>query len=172
MASWRQFGIRSILLLMLGIAILLGWYVNGMSRYAANQRATAALQQSGAQVEWYIQPFPQFDRVTRVALRNTGPTPEDFRVLAGLTDLAYLSLADTTTTDADIAGLRTLTSLQQLDLSGTQITDATLAEVAQWPALSVLKVERTQVTPAGLEQLAVRRPDITVTSESPAKAGP
>lgn len=159
---WFQFSLRSTLVLMFLAAGLLAWYSNGMSRYRSIVAATTQLQNQGAIVEWYLQSWPSFDKVTRISLRGTRPTGDDLRVLSGLTDLAWLSLADTWVNDADLAGLDALVNLQELDLSGTPIGDEGLASLARLPRLSVVKVGGTRVTSEGLMKFHNLRPEVTL----------
>jgi hypothetical protein len=163
---WFQFSLRSALLLMFLTAGLLAWYSNGMSHYRALVAATTQLKTRGAIVEWYLRPWPQFDKVTRISLRGTQPTSDDLRILSGLTDLAWLSLARTPVTDADMAGLGSLVNLQEIDLSETQIGDEGLLMLARLPNLSIVKVGGTRVTVDGLMALHAIRPDLTMVEKA------
>ena len=87
------------------------------------------------------------DGETHVTL--TGWDRRDYSVLASLSDVGVLQMANPDVTDATLDYLRPLRSLRELDLNDTAITDSGLRALRDLPRLERLRIKGTKVTDAG-----------------------
>ncbi len=171
---WRfQFSLRSLLVLVLVVAIPCSWLAEEMRHGVVEAMEIKTL---GGQVEYDYElqdfgnpsaradpPGPAwlsnllgvnpFATVVRVRLESASVTDASLKHLKGLTQLQALSLAGTKVTDTGLEHLRGLTELKALNLVGTQVTDAGLEHLRGLTRLQSLYLASTQVTGAGLEHL-------------------
>ena len=162
---WFRFSLRSFFLLIVVIAVSLGWTI-----YKVRQQgiAVAALKTMGCSVG-YDDPqnnSPTILERLRKLLGEDEPrsvtsviggrsqiTDAGLVHLRGLTRLGVLDLTGTPVTDAGLLHLRGLTQLVYLTLERTQVTDAGLEHFRRLTQLRVLNLTGTQVTDAGLVHL-------------------
>jgi hypothetical protein len=81
----------------------------------------------------------------------------DARLVAGMSKLRILSLANTRITDKGLAEIRGLNSLTTLNLEHTKISDDGLRHIAQFRKLKSLNLAGTAISEAGLAHLAPLR---------------
>jgi DNA-binding response OmpR family regulator len=84
---------------------------------------------------------------TRISDRELG------NLLASLSDLRFLSLAETMVGDAGLVHLQSLTGLQELHLDHTEVTDEGLKMLAALPNLEILDLKGTRITDEGLAEV-------------------
>jgi uncharacterized protein YjbI with pentapeptide repeats len=162
---WYQFSLRTLLLLVVLVAIGLSFFASWLQEARRQQMAVEKLEALGAEV-WYEgeeeQVIERWARnlfglehgvVVGVDLSGRQVTDAGLEHLKGLTSLQDLDLTGTQVTDAGLEHLKALTSLQVLDLSGTQVTDAGLEHLKGSTSLWKLNLSGTQVSDAGLEDL-------------------
>src|SRR5689334_3901312 len=129
---WLRFSLRSFMLLVLVVAVSLGWMIH---KAREQMIAVAALKEMGCEFA--------FDNAER------WPTVlESFRKLLsknGSRTVIRLYGANSTITDAGLAHLRGLADLQELFLQGTHVTDAGLVHLRGLTKLRVLILDYTQV---------------------------
>lgn len=89
-------------------------------------------------------------------------TPDDFRVLATLSNLGKLSLDDTNTTDADVEKLIGLPSLSYLNLKGTLVTSVGVERLEKLVALRELFLFETKVDQNDREKLQQLLPNVHI----------
>jgi Leucine-rich repeat (LRR) protein len=163
-----QFNIRSLLLMVVVVALACGWLAVEMKEAKRQREAAAAIEksrglvgQSGGSPAWLrtllgdyffesIRAVVFFDRyhpVTDAQLHDLQDT------LAGLNQLQELGFYDTKITDAGLDNLQGLNQLQKLGFYGTQITDAGLVRLKGMNTLKWLDLRKTAITDAGLENL-------------------
>ena len=137
---WLQFSVRSFFLLIVVIAVSLGWTI-----YKVRQQGIAlgALKKIGCEFS--------FDD----AHRGSPTVLERLRKLLGEESRNVTGLIGSSVpiTDARLAHLRGLTQLMELDLDRTQVTDAGLVHLRGLTQLTRLSLGETQVTDAGLPHL-------------------
>ena len=161
---WLQFSVRAVLLLMVVIAVPLGWT---MHKVRQQRDAVVALESVGCEVEYRSDDWPPTvsnwlwkmlgdDAVaTVISVESTfgGVSDAGLAKLRGLTQLKSLQLSGKEFTDAGLVNLRGLTQLESLILCYTQVTDAGLVHIQGLTRLRHLDLGGTQVTDAGLVNL-------------------
>ena len=155
-----QFSIRSLLVLVVVVAIPCSWMMQEIKR---QRKAVAAINESGGQVSWYGPFGPIW--LTRLlgddfflavySVQWPGPqvTDADLEHLTGLKQVRLLLLDSTQVSDAGLEKLKGLKQLEILSLNETKITDAGLEHVKGLKQLKQLSVYGTKITDAGLEHL-------------------
>jgi hypothetical protein len=167
--QWRfQFGIRSLLVLTVVVAIPSSWMAVEMERAKRQKEALAAIEEAGGSVgyEFYTPPSggnPRGPAWLRTPLGNdffndpVGASLIDDTEMERLKDLPQLQLLlldHSRITDAGLASLAELSELQSLLLDKTPITDAGLEHLAGLSQLQSLSLDNTRVTDVGLVHLA------------------
>ncbi|MCE9552955.1 MAG: hypothetical protein K8T91_06205 [Planctomycetes bacterium] len=173
---WRrllQFRLRTLLILTTLAAIGLGWWSHTARR---QQRAVAALRQSGGRVQYYFEMYqigncptsenliwPMWlvdavgvDYFACVAMVTMPPSMvnDDLRHLADLPQLEWVDLDNTKVTDAGLKLVACATSLESVSLNGTQISDAGLKHLEPLARLRCLYLNKTTVGDQSLAILA------------------
>lgn len=171
---WRRFvrfSVRGLIVLVLAIAIALGWIVH---RAQLQRDAVAAIRRAGGEVQydWQyedgqgVSSTPRgpkwladrigpdyFDTITTI----WGKQPisdDDLKLIGQLAGLEVLNLrAPTTVSDAGLAALKGLTRLHELCLHSSQISDRGLARLANLTALDDLDLDGAKITGGGLKYL-------------------
>jgi hypothetical protein len=183
-----QFSIRSLLLLVIVIAIPCSWLAVKIQQLRPQreiQEVLTATWRLGGLVAFESNQPPGpvwmrrlvgdvgptlrsllFDEcaVVYVELCGTAVTDADLERLEGLPHLQGhlrgLNLDGTEVTDAGLEHLKSLTELNHLNLSNTRVTDAGLEHLKGLPHLRVLILRQTRVTDAGVEKLWQTLPDM------------
>jgi hypothetical protein len=157
-----QFGIRTLLTLMVVVAVVGGWFSWRREKAREQREAGAAILKLGGwgSYDCALPPWPRnvvgYDflaSVNTISLRDTQTADAGLEHLRGFTQLSELDLACTQVTDAGLEHLKGMTQLKELNLDCTQVTDAGLEHLKGMTQLSELDLARTQVTDAGLEHL-------------------
>ena len=165
---WRfQFTIRSLLALMVAVAVSCSWLGTEMRKAKVQRTAVDALRRVGgtAQDDSYgTAPAPYwilhllgddfFTTVDLVDLSHTKATDSVLQSLEELPELCLLDLGGTHVTDAGLKHLRGLARLRFLKLSDTAITGTGLQYIEGLIQVECLYAERSKLTDAGLEHLA------------------
>jgi hypothetical protein len=179
-----QFSIRSLLLLVIVIAIPCSW-LTVKTQQLRPQRETqesltaiwelgglAASSSGQPQGPTWLWPLLRDAGPTLrslvwdggvidyVELRGTAVTDAGLEPLNGLPHLRQLRLDGSEVSDAGLEHLKSLTELNYLDLSNTRVTDAGLEHLKGLPHLQVLILKQTRVTDAGAEKLRQTLPDM------------
>jgi len=163
---WLRFSLRSLLLLILVIALSLGWMIHKVREQGI---AVAALREMGCDVhheyadpsgsptvlEWLRKLLGEAESrsVNEVIGERSQITDAGLRHLVGMSELNHLNLSFTQVSDAGLVYLRGLTELKDLNLEHTQVTDAGLIHLGGLTQLGWLNLDDTQVTDAGLVHL-------------------
>jgi hypothetical protein len=158
-----QFSIRTLLGLMVAVAIPSSWLTVDIKKAKEQRDAVARIEESGGQVSW-SQPFEpawlrsvlgdDFDRlVLGVDLHGTQITDAGLDNLKAVHGLIFLNLCETNVTDSALENLKRLNRLQVLYLGETKTTDAGLEYVEPLHQLQQLDLRYTTVTDVGLEHL-------------------
>ena len=174
---WFQFSLRTLLVLLVASAVLLGWRVQrarmNRQREAAAERAAAEIQELGGYV---VCTYKELRPATWLEelFDDPGGADDPVGVLGGgvelhagfadtdavltehlkaLTHLRILDLRYTNVTDAGLKHLEGLTKLTWLDLIDTKVTDAGLEHLKRLTKLRQLWLGATNVTDAGLKHL-------------------
>ena len=181
---WRRFlrfSMRGLIVLVLLIAIGMGWLV----RSAQIQRdAVAAIHEAGGQADYHLLRdtagttwapnwlvayvgIDYFDHIRQVTL-NQDATDAELANVARLSGLEYISASSTRVTDKGLEYVDTpstrvtdkglvclsgLTTLQSLELPNSRITDAGLAQLNGMTNLGLLDISGCQITDIGLAHL-------------------
>ena len=167
---WRfQFGIRTLLVLVVAVALPCSWLGVEIGQAKREREAAASLEKLGGSVErwspdhWGTPSGPQwlcsvlgdnfFDGVWCASFPHTQVTDAGLEHLKGLSHLNTLNLDRTRVSDAGLKHLKGWSQLQCLSLVGTQVTDAGLEYLKELGQLNTLSLGGTQITDAGLEHL-------------------
>ncbi len=171
---WQfQFSIRTLLALVVIIAIPCSWMATETKRAKEQKEAVEAIQKLGGEVlydchyDWSAgQPFLPgpvwlrellgtdfFLSVATVGFQGTQATEGDLVNLQQLPQLQNVLLGDIPVTDAGLAHLKGLTQLLMLSLNSTQITDGGLEHLKGMTRLVFLSLVNTHITDAGLKHL-------------------
>jgi internalin A len=182
--TWRKFlrcSVRGLIVLVLVIAIGLGWIVRGAR---IQRQAVAAIEKAGGRAsydwEWNNETsIPRgkpwapswltdligvdyFGHVTHVWLIPSEADDATIAQVGRLTRLQQLVhdqssfdciFSSSTLSDAGLARLKALTSLVSLHLTDTQITDAGLVHLEGLTKLSYLNLRGARITGTGLAHL-------------------
>ena len=149
---WRfQFGIRTLLVLVVAVALPFSWLAVEMRRAATQRRLANEVSASGFFVLYdnYFMPGKPTSLVLPTALawlRNH--LGDDF-----FTSVISVFVRGQHVADVDLDRLQGLTKLWQLDLEGSMATDATLEHVGRLVQLGILNLKNTEVTDSGLPSL-------------------
>ncbi len=169
---WFRISVRMMMLLILIIAVLIGWRVN---RANTQRRAVAAIKKAGGEVEYDYQysnslfdpnATPRapawlrrqlgdeyFQEVECVTLSSSA-TDTTLASLEGCDRLKELDIiADPSKIGDGLVHLRGLVSLETLFLNGAGVTDAGLSHLRGMTRLKHLDLQSTKVTDAGLAPL-------------------
>jgi hypothetical protein len=159
-----QFNLRSLLLLVVAVALPCSWLAVEMKKAREQKAFVAAIGESGGilHFDW------QYDKESAPLPNARPPEPawlrgwlgEDF--FAEVVSVSYNEFLSAfvsprqlwQATDTELAQLEGLTELQSLSLNGNQVTDAGLAHIAGLTRLHYLYLNDTQVTDAGLAYIA------------------
>jgi hypothetical protein len=156
-----QFGLRTLLLAVVVVAIPSGWMSRELER-ARNQRALVERFRIYNYLDGGPRLVPNWLRKSLgedffAELEGVGfDAPESGAGLAplrGFTTLRSLYLRGTQVTDDGLANLREFTNLRSLDLSGTKITDSGLTQLRGLTNLQSLDLTGTKITDDGLANL-------------------
>lgn len=170
---WFQYGLRTLLLVMLAIGLGTGWWANKAQR---QKNAVASILKAGGYVRYGYQydaagnldnnaepPGPAWlrnslgidylSRVTEVQLIGNSLADTDLQNLESLPDLTKLIVSGPRVSDAEMAHLKHLRRLETLCLSGDETTDAGLAHLKHLHRLETLDLRCPRITDAGLTHL-------------------
>jgi hypothetical protein len=171
-----QFGIRSMLLLVVVIAIPCSWLAVKRKEKWEESQLVAAIEEmhghaaydyqtSQLEIKVYSEQAPGpaclrrvlgenfFTCVNYVGLERTRLTDDIFVRLKTFRGIRGLCLSESSVTDPGLRDLIRLDKLEWLDLGGTKITDAGLQQVKVLKKLYSLDLSYTQVTDTGLSNL-------------------
>jgi hypothetical protein len=180
-----QFSIRSLLVLVVVIAVSCSWMAAAMKKAREQNEALKEISKLGGGVEfdyrfegdyWIFDaitwpPEPAWLRKTfggglfdRVYLA-TLPDDTSLTVLDRLPDLWYLILSDCSVTDAGLATLGRLPKLRRLYLYNTRISDAGLIHLTKLTSLQELLLIGTNVTEDGVKKLQKALPNCLIRTD-------
>jgi hypothetical protein len=174
-----QFSVRSLLLLVVAIAIPCCWLALERQRAARQQAALLVLREFPGIIKYDFDigqsasPVPSelrdylgsdfFRNVERVCLgKGDEFTDAKLSYVSDLPGLKSLTLNGAAIGDEGLRSLRELLGLEKLHLSNTRISDAGLVHLTHLVNLRQLRITRTQVTDAGVEQLQRALPDCKI----------
>jgi hypothetical protein len=166
---WRfQYGIRSLMLLVVAVAIPCSWLAVEMRNERRQGAATEAVEEMtgfvGAERTWLglLLRDESLVNVTIVGLATAQISDTDLAHLQALTRLKVLSLHDTPVTDAGLVHLQGLSQLQDLSLGGTKVTDAGLVRLRGLRNLGWLNLTDSKVTAEGVKKLQQALPNCEI----------
>ena len=169
-----QFGIRTLLVLTLAVALPFSWLAVEMKKAREQRAAVDAIREFGyTAYDWEFdaegffltngQPaLPAWltDRVGRdfcgTVVSFSGRQVDDATLerIKEFPTIRILRIGQTRVTDAGLEhAIGNLTQLDQLDLSNTKVTDAGLKRLASLTELTQLELRKTKITDTGLEHL-------------------
>ena len=170
---WRfQFSIRSLLVLMVAVAIPCSWLAVEMKAATNQAQAVEKVYELHGSVEhdwnedsdgepimlepawlrdWLGNEF--FSSVVAINLEFASLADDDLAFLTSLPRLQTIELGCTRVTDTGLSRLTVLTELTSLRLRKTSVSDSGLAYLQTLPQLSDLDLGFTRVTDDGVRQL-------------------
>ncbi len=143
-----QFSLRSLLVLVVVVAVPCSWLAVEMKKAKEQGEAVRAVRDLHGSVHYDYESEDPF------GTSWPPPGPVWLRNLVGhdvLSDVNWVILEGTNVTDADLYQLNGLPLLRVLNLKGTKVTDAGLEHLKELRQLRVLTLDSTKVTNAGLE---------------------
>ena len=157
-----QFGVRSLFVLVVVIAIPCSWFSAAMEEAKQQRKTVAAIEELGAET-WEKPSGPEWLRdllgddflknVDAVIFHGSEVTDAGLEHLKTLRQLKNLNLGTTRTTDAGLEHIKALRQLQVLNLNFTRVSDAGLESLKRLTELQELRLDDTKVTDAGLRHL-------------------
>jgi hypothetical protein len=163
---WRfQFSVRSLLVLVLAVALPCSWLAVEMKKAGEERRAVAAIEKLGGLVDWDDNALlpPRwlwsvlgddfFNNVVGVGLDGTKVSDAGLEKLKRFGHLRWLFLGSTSVGDAGLKHFQGLSRLQWLDLNGTHVSDAGLEKLKPLRELEWLDLNGSTVSDAGLDHL-------------------
>jgi hypothetical protein len=150
---WRfQFSIRSLLILVVAIAMPCSWLAVAIQRANTQRNLVTQITHATCTIgyDWEWDATGSYIRSGRL------PEPRWLVSLLGADFFETIVLVDCTTnaTDVTLAKIARLGTLQDLSLNGTQVTDDGMERVRQLTELKKLSLWETQIGNRGLEKLA------------------
>ncbi len=146
-----QFGIRTLLVLTVAVALPFSWLAVEKCRAVSQRRLATEISAAGFVV--------LYDSYFKPGKPTSLRTPADFVWLRNLlsddffTNVNSVFVRSRYFADIDLDRLQGVTKLWQLDLEGSTATDATLEHVGGLVQLGILNLKNTGVTDAGLPSL-------------------
>ena len=161
---WRfQFSIRSLLALVLIVAIPCSWLATEKREAQEQWKAADTFEDLDGTVNWDQPSAPlwlrsvlgdyYFRNVVKVAFFSAPVTDAGLANVEKLSQLEELDLGGTRVTDVGLEHLTSLSQLHVLALNATRVTDAGLERLKELRRLKWLWLDDTQITDAGLEHL-------------------
>jgi hypothetical protein len=165
-----QFGVRSLLAMVLAVAVACSWLGVKLQQASKQKEAVEAIEEERVWVFYEgtppLNPKPSeptwlrtllggafFDRVVGVHWLAASDTDAGLEHIGGLGQLQWLSLDYAQVTDAGLEHLRGLAQLKALSLRNAHVTDAGLERLRNLAQLESLDLSNTHVTDAGLIDL-------------------
>ena len=167
-----QYSIRSLLVLMVVVAVACGWLATAKKRATAQRAAVEAIEQAGGGVSYDYEgdgsepvelPGPAWLRellgdnlfvdLTEVMANQPEFSDAGLEHFDGLTQLRRLWMDHTKISDAGPEHLKGLSQLQDLGLGITKISDAGLEHLKGLTQLQNLDLGITRISDAGLRHL-------------------
>jgi hypothetical protein len=160
-----QYGIVSLLLLAVIVAIPCYWFPIRAREARRQEKAVKGIEEAGGKVHRRTANIPRnglFEKLfgqdflfRAESVRFDDRLASDVGLvhLGGLAYLRSLDLSNIQITDAGLVHIKGLSSLQNLYLASTQVTDAGLAGLKGLTNLQCLSLDSTQITDAGLVHL-------------------
>jgi hypothetical protein len=168
-----QFGIRSLLLLTLVVAIACSWLSTEMKQARQQRTAVEAVAEAGGRVTYDYQrtaddtvsqpraaPWLRkrlgddlFVSVTAIDFARAGVSDDGLDCIAGFNRFQRLVLTGTWISDAGLRRLEGLTRLEALYLGRTNISDAGLDHLKGLTRLRALDLFHTRIGDAGLQKI-------------------
>jgi hypothetical protein len=146
---WRfQYSLRSLLLLVVAVAVPCSWLATEMQRAEGQRDAVAAVKATGGELLYDI--GPEFHGWMNPP---TPHCPQWLRRLFG-DDFFSCAAEANVNSDAGMAAVIGLNELETINLSGPAITDAALVNLHKFRKLNILSLDHTDVTDAGLENVS------------------
>lgn len=166
---WLQFSLRTMLVLVLLVAVLCGWLRHKVNQSEQERRAVEAILAMGGKVEYEHEKGGQADPPGPAWLRALlgdyffarvdyvryprGVGDESLVHLDRLRHLKTLHLGGTSVTNAGLAHVTNHRELVGLNLRATSVTDAGIAQLECLPNLTWLLLDHTPITDRGVETL-------------------
>ncbi len=164
--GWRrffQFGVGSILLLMLAVGLGMGIIEGQRRHYKATGDAVRDIKELGGSVTveplgpawWHAIIGEDHVRVTHVSLPAVETTDGDLHLVSGFSELKHLDLHNAHRVyGRGLKYLANLRNLESLSLHGTNINDKHLEPLNNLSKLKRLSLHGTYVTGEGLQHLS------------------
>ena len=112
------------------------------------------LQIESTETSGALSQVAKLPKLTMLWIEDSAISAEDFRLICGCEQLAYLILPGVELAGADFSQLRSLARLQNIYLRGEHVTDHALHGVAQLPQVTSLVIVAARVTDAGCADVA------------------
>src|SRR5258708_2440062 len=141
---WLQFNLKSLLILVLVVALPCSWLAWKMDRKRRERAAVSEIKKLGGFVVCDYQDYS-----------NEPPGPAWIRAIAGddfFANVDFAVLRCRSKTD-DFANLDALTKLRGLDVAGPAITDGFVYRLTHFHSLEKLTLWNTTITATGLRHL-------------------
>ena len=152
---WYQFGLRTLLLVMLVSCFAFAWIGVRLQRASENRDRVAAVEKPVAEIEklgvMVVKEYEQLRSPTWLEALFDDPGDEDDPT--GVLTVSDVDFFEGDATDADLEHVKSLTHLKNLNLRSTNVTDAGLEHLKWLTKLEDLRLGDTNVTDTGMEHL-------------------
>ena len=180
-----QFGVRTLLTLVVVVSIPFSWLAEEVRRSKPEQEAASVIRQLGSEIHWDTEAPPClrgllgesfFGHVNFLFHTGPGLTDTEMKCLRVMDHIEELGLLCPNVTDAGLENLKRLTHLNNLALAYTNVTDAGLENLRELHELEVLNLVGSPVTNDGIEKLKQALPNCRIEwqpsfSPAPSNAG-
>ena len=159
---WYQYGLRSLVVLMVVVSVGLGWLGSRLQRIAGERSGVSEVFGMGGRVSFGVIEGRNFRTKLEDEMRYS--PDRSLRRMLGIdhTFVNWVELDNTRVTDVDLAVLKRFSGLEYLTLNNTHITDAGLPHLSGLAYLQVVDLRQTQVTDAGVQELQQALPGCTI----------
>lgn len=156
--SFRQFGLRALLILFVVLAVGLGLWRWHMTHAEYVLDIVLQIKDQGGSVQWKSTGLSglgnySFREPDEVRWESGKVDDEAVQVLGKLPELEEVRLSGNPITDAGLAMLSHLPRIRKLNLAGTKVTDRGLEYIGQLSDLEELDIRNTSITEEGLVHL-------------------
>jgi len=165
---WLQFSLRTVMVIVLLLALPLGWIGVLLDRSREQERVLGHFRKYEPVASFrygYVVTLGFSGNPYVAGLRSVpieGPNDADMVHLKGFKKLECLSLGASDVTDAGVRDIGELTALKVLSLYDTRISDFGLKHLKKLTNLKVLNVGKTGVTSDGVASLQKALPNCEI----------
>ncbi|MDP6447339.1 MAG: hypothetical protein QGG36_14455 [Pirellulaceae bacterium] len=147
MPTWPRFSLRTLIVVAVIFALLLGWMGIRYDRIRREEAIAVKLEQFGGSAAF------RHRRIVQVSFSGDRFSPDALKYFGDLPLLERVSLIDTTVDDEALLSLAALIRLREVLVLNAPITDKGVARLKELPQLEKLWLAGTGISNEGLKHL-------------------